>query len=112
MKTFLIVVAILVLLGIVIFLLIRKPEKVIDDNSIVVPDSDSDTKPDYDADVDENLEVHIPEHCKINKCNEVLPNKYFFNIHKYTSKKGREMFCIVCSAVINNENYKHDLFQC
>lgn len=106
MKTFLIVVAILILLGIVIFLLIRKPEKVVDDNSIVVPNSGSVTEPGSDADIDEDLEVHIPEHCKIDKCNEVLPNKYFFNVHKYTSKKGREMFCVVCSAVINNENYR------
>lgn len=51
-------------------------------------------------------EVHIPEHCKIEKNDEVLPNKYFFNIHKYTSKRGKQMFCVVCSAVINNENYR------
>lgn len=132
MKTFLIVVAILILLGIVIFLLIRKPEKVIDDNSIIKPGSDYDIdkkfaaerhKPDTPADAclqegtdyskekesDEDIneeEVHIPEHCRIPKCDEVLPNKYFFNVHKYTSKKGREMFCVVCSAVINNSNYR------
>ena len=105
MKTTLIVLAILILLGIVIFLLIRKPEKV-DDNSIVIPNSDSVTKPGSDADIDEDIEVHIPEHCKIDKCDEVLPNKYFFNVHKYTSKKGKEMFCVVCSAVINNDNYR------
>lgn len=144
MKTFLIVLAILILLGIVIFLLIRKPEKVIDDNSIVIPNSDSVTEPGSDSDIDENFiktkpdvedvnnneeaclqegidyskelekvveeteeeEVHIPEHCRIPKCDEVLPNKYFFNVHKYTSKKGREMYCVVCSAIINNENYR------
>lgn len=106
MKTFLIVLAILILLGIVIFLLIRKPEKVVDDNSIVIPNSGSVTEPGSDADIDENLEVNIPEHCKISKCDEVLSNKYFFNIHKYTSKKDKEMFCVVCSAVINNENYR------
>lgn len=147
MKTFLIVLVILILLGITIFLLIRKPEKVIDDNSIAIPDSSSVTKPGSDSDIDESfveenrisdtqekdarlskgidytektkdsnesdedaeekdLEVHIPEHCKIDKCDEGLPNKYFFNIHKYTSKKGREMFCVICSAVINNENYR------
>lgn len=146
MKITLIVLAILILLGIVIFLLIRKPEKV-NDNSIVVPNSDSVTEPGSDADIDESfakenhkpdvqendaclakgidysekmkdsdennnaveeedIEVHIPEHCKLDKCDEVLPNKYFFNIHKYTSKKGREMFCVVCSAVINNDNYR------
>ena len=106
MKTFLIVFAILILLGIVIFLLIRKPEKIIDDNSIVIPNSDSVTEHGSDSDIDEDLEVKIPEHCKIDKCTEVLPNKYFFNIHKYTSKKGREMFCVVCSAIINSENYR------
>ena len=106
MKTALIVLTILILLGIVIFLLIHKPEKVVDDNSIVIPDSGSVTEPGSDADIDEDIEVHIPEHCKIDKCNEVLPNKYFFNVHKYTSKKGKEMFCVVCSAVINNDNYR------
>lgn len=132
MKTFLIVLAILILLGIVIFLLIRKPEKVIDDDSIVKPGADYDIdkkfaeeryKPDAPADAclqegidyskekesDEDIneeEIHIPEHCRIPKCDEVLPNKYFFNVHKYTSKKGREMFCVVCSAIINNENYR------
>lgn len=115
MKTFLIVLAILILLGIVIFLLIRKPEKVIDDDSIVKPDCPEDAclqeGIDYskEKESDENIneeEVHIPEHCRIPKCDEILPNRYFFNIHKYTSKKGREMFCIVCSAVINYENYR------
>lgn len=133
MKTFLIVVAILILLGVVIFLLIRKPEKVIDDDSIVKPGADYDIdkkfvaekhEPDAPADAclkegidyskekepDENInkeeEIHIPEHCRIPKCDEGLPNKYFFNVHKYTSKKGREMFCVVCSAVINNENHR------
>lgn len=137
MKTFLIVLAILILLGIVIFLLIRKPEKVIDDGSIIKPaDADIDKnfiKSDV-QDVDNNgeaclqegidytkksekvveeteeteeEEVYIPEHCRIPKqAEEVFPNKYFFNVHKYTSKKGREMFCVVCSAIINNDNYR------
>lgn len=143
MKTFLIVVAILILLGIVIFLLIRKPEKVIDDNSIIMPNSDSVVEPGSDSDIDKNFiktkpdvqnvdnngeaclqegvdyskekesdenineeEIHIPEHCRFPKCDEVLSNKYFFNVHEYTSKKGRKMFCVVCSAVINNENHR------
>lgn len=126
MKTFLIVVAILALLGVVIFLLIRKPEKVIDDDSIIKPGNDYDIdkgfvenhqgdKPqdgclqeskEKETKEDKAIEVHIPEHCRIPKCDEVLPNKYFFNIHKYTSKKGKEMFCVICSAVINNENYR------
>ena len=133
MKTFLIVVAILILLGIVIFLLIRKPEKVIDDDSIVKPGADYDIdkkfaaekhepdapadaclqeginyskKKETDKDTYKEEEIHIPEHCRIPKCDESLPNKYFFNVHKYTSKKGRQMFCVVCSAVINNENYR------
>ena len=126
MKTFLIVLAILALLGIVIFLLIRKPERVIDDDSIIKPGNDYDIdkgfvenhqcdKPqdgclqeskEKESEEDKAIEVNIPEHCRIPKCNEVLPNKYIFNIHKYTSKKGREMFCVVCSAVINNENYR------
>lgn len=126
MKTFLIVVAILTLLGVVIFLLIHKPEKVIDDDSIIKPGNDYDIdkgfienhqgdKPqdgclqeskEKETEEDKAIEVHIPEHCRIPKCDEVLPNKYFFNVHKYTSKKGREMFCVVCSAVINNENYR------
>lgn len=143
MKTFLIVLAILVLLGIVIFLLIHKPEKVIDDNSVVIPNSDSVTKPGSDSDIDESFiktesdvqdvdnneeaclqegidyseesekvveeteEVHIPEHCKIPKeTEENLPNKYFFNIHKYTTAKNRTIYCVVCSALIKGHNYR------
>lgn len=134
MKTFLIVLAILILLGIVIFLLVRKPEKIIDDDSIIKPGADYDIdkkfvtethKPDAPADAclqegidyskekekesDENIneeEVHIPEHCRIPKCDEILPNKYFFNIHKYTSSRGKQMYCVVCSAIINNENHR------
>ena len=140
MKTTLIVFAILILLGIVIFLLIRKPEKVIDDDAIIKP---------ADADIDKNFiksdaqdvdngqvclqesidytkepekvveeteekiveeteeEVYIPEHCRIPKePDEVLPNKYFFNIHKYTTAKNRIIYCVVCNAVINGKNYK------
>lgn len=133
MKTTLIVLAILLLLGIVIFLLVRKPEKVIDDDAIIKPaDADIDKgfvenhqgdKPqdgclqeskEKETDEEEinevkipDDEVHIPEHCRIPKQDEeILPNKYFFNVHKYTSKKGREMFCVVCSAIINNKNYR------
>lgn len=133
MKTTLIVLAILILLGIVIFLLIHKPEKVIDDDAIIKP-SDSDTdkhqfaEETHKSDDSENAclqegidytkepekvveeteeEVYIPEHCRIPKeADEVLPNKYFFNVHEYKSKKGREMFCVVCSAIINNENHR------
>ena len=32
-------------------------------------------------------------------------NKYFFNIHKYTSLKGNEGFCVICSAVIKLHTY-------
>lgn len=133
MKTTLIVFAILILLGIVIFLLIRKPEKVIDDDSIIKPaDADIDKnfiKSDV-QDVDNNgeaclqegidytkepekvveeteEEVYIPEHCRIPKePDEVLPNKYFFNIHKYTTAKNRIIYCVVCNAVIKGKNYK------
>ena len=145
MKTTLIVFAILILLGIVIFLLIRKPEKVIDDNSIVIPNSDSVEEHGPDSDIDESSietdksdiqdvdnngeaclqegidytkepekvveeteeEVYIPEHCRIHKePDEVLPNKYFFNIHKYTTAKNRIIYCVVCKAVIKGKNYK------
>lgn len=148
MKTFLIVFTILVLLGVVIFLLMRKPEKVIDDNSIVIPDSDSDTKPSFGFDVDKSSvetdksdiqdvdnnkevclqegvdyskesekvveeteeteeEVHIPEHCKPQEDPvDNLPNKYFFNIHKYTTARNRPIYCVVCSALIKGHNYR------
>ena len=55
---------------------------------------------------DKEEEVNIPEHCKMEKYDEPEPNKYFFNIHKYTSSRGKEMYCVVCSAVINNDNYR------
>ena len=121
-------------------MLIRKPEKVIDDDAIVKP---------ADADIDKNFiksdvqdvdngqvclqegidytkepekvveeteekvveeaeeEVHIPEHCRIPKePDEIFPNKYFFNIHKYTTARNRIIYCVVCNAVINGKNYK------
>lgn len=133
MKTTLIVFAILILLGIVIFLLIRKPEKVIDDDAIVKPaDADIDKHQfseethksgdsedaclqqgiDYTKEPEKVVEeteeeVYIPEHCRIPKePDEVLPNKYFFNIHKYTTAKNRIIYCVVCNAVINGKNYK------
>lgn len=142
MKTTLIVFAILILLGIVIFLLIRKPEKVIDDDSIIKPDVDCNidkhqfseethkSGDSEDACLQEGIdytkepekvveeteekvieeteeEVYIPEHCRIPKePDEVLPNKYFFNIHKYTTAKNRIIYCVVCNAVINGKNYK------
>lgn len=126
MKTFLIVLAVLILLGIVIFLLIHKPEKVIDDDSIVKPaDTDidkgfvenhQDDKPqdgclqeskEKETEEDKAIEVNIPEHCRIPKDPlDNLPNKYFFNIHEYTSSKGNKIYCIVCSAVIKSLNYR------
>lgn len=127
MKTFLIVLAILILLGIVVFLLIRKPEKVIDDDSIIKPGADYDIdkgfvenhqgdKPqdgclqeskEKETEEDKAIEVNIPEHCRIPKDpTDDLNNKYFFNIHKYTSKKGRNIYCVVCNAVIKFHNYR------
>lgn len=35
-----------------------------------------------------------------------IPNKYFFNVHEYTTAKHRSMFCVVCNAVIKGKNYK------
>ena len=133
MKTALIVLAILALLGIVIFLLICKPEKVIDDDSVIKPsDADIDkhqfseethkSGDSEDACLQEGIdytkepekvveeteeEVHIPEHCKHQEDPfENMLNKYFFNIHRYTTAKNRPIFCVVCNAVINGKNYK------
>lgn len=134
MKTTLIVFAILILLGIVIFLLIRKPKKVIDDDAIIKPaDADIDKnfiksdvqnvdnneqaclqegidytkEPEKVVEETEEEEVHIPEHCRIPKePDEVLPNKYFFNIHRYTTARNRPIYCVVCSAVIQGHNYR------
>ena len=55
---------------------------------------------------DKEEEVLVPEHCKMEKYDGHMPNKYFFNIHKYTSSTGKKMYCVVCSAVINDENHK------
>ena len=55
---------------------------------------------------DKEEEVHVPEHCKMEKYDGHMPNKYFFNIHKYTSSTGKKMYCVVCSAVINDENHR------
>lgn len=133
MKTFLIVLVILLLLGVTIFLLMHKPKKVIDDDLFVKPGADYDIDKNYcenhesdnvenkeevDEEVDEikipddeikthDGEVNIPEHCRIPKDPlDNLPNKYFFNIHEYTSSKGNKIYCIVCSAVIKSLNYR------
>ena len=50
--------------------------------------------------------VIIPEHCKIKKVIEANYNKYFFNVHAYVSLSGKRMYCIVCSACIENHNYR------
>ena len=55
---------------------------------------------------DKEEEVYVPEHCKMEKYDGHMPNKYFFNIHKYTSSTGKKMYCVVCSAVINDENHR------
>jgi len=134
MKTFLIVLVILLLLGVTIFLLMRKPEKVVDDDLFVKPGADydidkngcenheSDKVENEEKEIDEEVdeikipddeikthdgEVNIPEHCRIPKDPlDNLPNKYFFNIHEYTSLKGNKIYCIVCSAVIKSLNYR------
>ena len=120
MKTFLIVLVILLLLGVTIFLLMRKPKKVIDDDLFVKPGADYDVDKEKEVDKEEineeeeinevkvpEDEVSIPEHCRIPKDPlDNLPNKYFFNIHEYTSSKGNKIYCIVCSAVIKSLNYR------
>lgn len=129
MKTLLIVLAILALLGMVVFILMREHKKV--DEEVSQPDFDAPEEPDVlevpesevpeepeeveteiavPEDTDEpepEPEVNIPEHCKHQEDPvDSLPNKYFFNIHKYTTAKNRLIFCVVCNAVIKGSNYK------
>ena len=125
MKTFLIVLVILLLFGVTIFLLMRKLERVIDDDLFVKPGDDydidkinceSDKVKDEEKEVDKeeinevkvpDNEVSIPEHCRIpSDPLDNLPNKYFFNIHEYTSSKGNKIYCVICSAVIKSLNYR------
>ena len=125
MKTFLIVLVILLLFGVTIFLLMRKPERVIDDDLFVKPGADydidknnceSDKVEDEEKEVDKEEinevkvpddEVNIPEHCRIpSDPLDNLSNKYFFNIHEYTSSKGNKIYCVICSAVIKSLNYR------
>ena len=114
MKTLLIVLAILVLLGMVVFILIHEHKKV--DEEIFQPASDVPEEEEVEVeiavpeDTDEpepEPEVNIPEHCKPKEEPvDNLPNKYFFNVHKYTTAKNRIIFCVVCNAVIKGDNYK------
>lgn len=114
MKTLLIVLAILVLLGMVVFILIHEHKKV---EEVSKPDSDAPEapeKPEEEAEVEvavpedtDEPEVDIPEHCKPKEEPvDNLPNKYFFNIHTYTTVRHRSIFCVVCNAVIKGNNYK------
>lgn len=131
MKTLLIVLAILALLGMVVFILMREHKNV--DEEVSQPDFDVPEEPDVlevpepevpeepeeveteiavPEDTDEpepelESEVNIPEHCKPQEDPvDSLSNKYFFNIHKYTTAKNRSIFCVVCNAVIKGSNYK------
>ena len=125
MKTLLIVLAIVALLGMVVFILTREHKDV--DEQVPQPDSgapevseedeaevevavpaDAD-KPEVEAEdePEKEPEVNIPEHCKPQEDPvNTLPNKYFFNVHKYTTARHRSMFCVVCNAVIKGNNYK------
>lgn len=111
MKTLLIVFAILALLGMIMFILIHehkqtneetsKPDSDAAEAETVVPEETS--KPE---DIEEP-EVVIPEHCKPQEDPvDNLPNKYFFNIHKYTTARNRTIYCVVCNAVIKGHNYR------
>lgn len=121
MKTLLIVLAILALLGMIVFILLHEHKDV--DEKVPQPDSDATEEPEVPEvpeepeeevetevavpeDTDE-AEVNIPEHCKPKEEPiDNLPNKYFFNVHKYTTARHRSMFCVVCNAVIKGNNYK------
>ena len=132
MKTLLIVLAIVALLGMVVFILIREQKDV--DEKVPQPDSDATEEPEVpkvpevpeelekevetevavpedtdepEPDAEPEPEVNIPEHCKPQEEPvDNLPNKYFFNVHKYTTARHRSMFCVVCNAVIKGNNYK------
>ena len=133
MKTTLIVLVVLAILSVVIYLfvstiLVRKSEQskdnVSDDKTKDASNDENVVKKseflqegvNYDKErkelvkeeikEDKEEEVHVPEHCKMEKYDGHMPNKYFFNIHKYTSSTGKKMYCVVCSAVINDENHR------
>ena len=126
MKTLLIVLAILVLLGMVVFILIHehkkveevsKPDSDAPENTdepeeeveveIAVPADNDEPETEAESELETESEVIIPEHCKPGEDPvDNLPNKYFFNIHKYISIRNRSMFCVVCSAVIKGNNYR------
>lgn len=134
MKTTLIVLVVLAILSVAMYLIIStilvrksKQAKVNDsddktkdgcnDDNIVKEDGCLQEGVNYDKETkelvkkeenkdDKEEEVHIPEHCKMYKYDGHMPNKYFFNIHKYTSKRGKQMYCLVCSAIINDENHR------
>ena len=127
MKTLLIVLAILVLLGMVVFILIREhkdvdeevsqPDSNVPENTdepeeeveveIAVPADNDEPETQAESQLETESEVIIPEHCKPGEDPvDNLPNKYFFIIHKYTTAKNRIIFCVVCNAVIKRNNYK------
>ena len=126
MKTLLIVLAILVLLGMVVFILIHEHKKVEevskpDSNSpevpeepeeeveteIAVPADNDEPETQAESELETESQVNIPENCKPGEDPvDNLPNKYFFNIHTYTTVRHRSIFCVVCNAVIKGNNYK------
>lgn len=130
MKTLLIVFAIFALLGMVMFILIHEHKKANEELSkpdsdateiigedesevdesevdIAVPEDTDESEPEPEEEYEPEPEVNIPEHCKPQEDPfDTLLNKYFFNIHKYTTAKNRTIYCVVCNAVINGKNYK------
>ncbi len=100
--------AIVVLLAVaaIAFCIYKQNQKTIkelsDENDVL---NESETESDSKDD-DNNEEVVIPEHCKIKDEIEDMPNKYFYNIHKYTSVRGKYMYCVVVSAIIKGRNYR------
>ena len=126
MKTLLIVLAILALLGMVVFILIHEHKKVEEvskpdsdapentdepeeevETEIAVPADNDEHETQAESELETESEVIIPENCKPGEDPvDNLPNKYFFNIHKYTTVRHRSIFCVVCNAVIKGNNYK------
>lgn len=98
--------AIVVLLAIaaiaIVFFICKENQKTIkeasDENDV---SNESETESDS-----EDEEVIIPDHCKVEDEIEDIPNKYFYNIHHYTSVRGRHLYCVVVSAVIKCKNYR------
>jgi hypothetical protein len=111
MKTLLLIVAIVAIVAVVVFILLRGLTKKHLAYEQALAKQARKEKEAAEKALEPEAMIEAAE--KANKCAIEHPaekepcahNCYFFNIHRYKSSKGKDMFCVVCKASINGHWY-------